>query len=51
MTKVLVVDDEPALLRAVGAALKAREYDVATAMTGHLDPVLIVFVSTKLNDS
>ena len=34
MTKVLVVDDEPALLRAVGAALKARDYEVATATTG-----------------
>jgi two-component system KDP operon response regulator KdpE len=34
MTRVLVVDDEPALLRAVGAALKARDYDVATATTG-----------------
>jgi two-component system KDP operon response regulator KdpE len=31
---VLVVDDEPALLRAVGAALKARDYEVATAGTG-----------------
>jgi two-component system KDP operon response regulator KdpE len=31
---VLVVDDEPALLRAVGAALKARHYDVATVATG-----------------
>jgi len=34
MTKVLVVDDEPALLRAVGAALKARDYEVVTATTG-----------------
>jgi two-component system KDP operon response regulator KdpE len=34
VTRVLVVDDEPALLRAVGAALKARDYDVATAATG-----------------
>ncbi|HEV3353469.1 MAG TPA: response regulator transcription factor [Acidimicrobiales bacterium] len=31
---MLVVDDEPALLRAVGAALKARDYDVATVGTG-----------------
>jgi two-component system KDP operon response regulator KdpE len=31
---VLVVDDEPALLRAVGAALKARSYEVATVGTG-----------------
>ncbi len=34
MTKVLVVDDEPALLRAVRAALTARQYDVATVGTG-----------------
>jgi two-component system, OmpR family, KDP operon response regulator KdpE len=34
VTKVLVVDDEPALLRAVGAALKARGYEVDTATTG-----------------
>jgi two-component system KDP operon response regulator KdpE len=34
LTRVLVVDDEPALLRAVGAALKARNYDVATVGTG-----------------
>jgi len=33
VTRVLVVDDEPALLRAVGAALRARAYDVATAGT------------------
>jgi two-component system KDP operon response regulator KdpE len=33
MTHVLVVDDEPALLRAVGAALKARQYEVSTATT------------------
>src|SRR5437764_14057901 len=32
--RVLVVDDEPALLRAVGAALKARQYEVSTAATG-----------------
>jgi two-component system, OmpR family, KDP operon response regulator KdpE len=34
VTKVLVVDDEPALLRAVGAALRARNYEVDTAATG-----------------
>src|SRR5439155_13852438 len=34
VTRVLVVDDEPALLRAVGAALKARSYEVATGGTG-----------------
>jgi two-component system KDP operon response regulator KdpE len=31
---VLVVDDEPAILRAVGTALRARGYDVETAATG-----------------
>jgi two-component system KDP operon response regulator KdpE len=31
---VLVVDDEPALLRAVGAALRARDYEVDTVGTG-----------------
>ena len=31
---MLVIDDEPALLRAVSAALKARDYDVATVGTG-----------------
>jgi two-component system KDP operon response regulator KdpE len=34
VTRVLVVDDEPALLRAVRAALTARSYDVATVGTG-----------------
>jgi len=34
LTRVLVIDDEPALLRAVSAALKARDYDVATVGTG-----------------
>jgi two-component system KDP operon response regulator KdpE len=32
--RVLVVDDEPAILRALGAALKARGYEVVTATTG-----------------
>ena len=57
MTKVLVVDDEPALLRAVGAALKAREYDVATAMTGQaaidavaLDPPDLIVLDLGLPD-
>jgi two-component system KDP operon response regulator KdpE len=31
---VLVVDDEPAILRAVGAALQARRYRVLTAING-----------------
>ena len=34
MTKVLLVDDEPQLLRALGINLRARSYDVATARTG-----------------
>ena len=33
-TRVLVVDDEPQLLRALGINLRARHYDVATAATG-----------------
>ncbi|HEU0101580.1 MAG TPA: response regulator [Mycobacteriales bacterium] len=33
-TRVLVVDDEPQLLRALGINLRARKYDVATALTG-----------------
>ena len=34
MTSVLVVDDEPAMLRVLRAALDARGYEVRTAMTG-----------------
>ena len=34
MTAVLVVDDEMAILRVVGAGLRARGYDVLTASTG-----------------
>ncbi len=34
MTRVLVVDDEPAILRVVRANLVARDYDVVTATTG-----------------
>ena len=34
MTTVLVVDDEPQLLRALGINLRARKYDVYTAATG-----------------
>ncbi len=34
MTRVLVVDDEHAILRVVGAGLKARGYDVDAAATG-----------------
>ena len=34
MSTVLVVDDEPAILRAVGAGLRARGYEVLTAASG-----------------
>ena len=34
MTRVLVVDDEPQILRALTINLKARHYDVITAATG-----------------
>jgi two-component system KDP operon response regulator KdpE len=34
VTRVMVVDDEPALLRALAINLKARRYDVAVATTG-----------------
>ena len=34
MTRVLVVDDEPALLRALSINLRARRYDVAVAASG-----------------
>ncbi len=34
MTRVLVVDDEPQLLRALGINLRARRYDVDTAADG-----------------
>ena len=33
--RLLVVDDEPNLLRAVAACLKAEGYDVSTARSGH----------------
>jgi two-component system KDP operon response regulator KdpE len=35
MTAVLVVDDEPAILRALTAGLEARGFTVRTAATGH----------------
>jgi two-component system KDP operon response regulator KdpE len=35
MTRVLVVDDEPQILRALRINLHARHYDVVTAGTGH----------------
>jgi two-component system KDP operon response regulator KdpE len=34
MTRVLVVDDEPQILRALGINLRARHYEVLTATTG-----------------
>ena len=34
MTRVLVVDDEPQILRALGITLKARAYDVVVAVNG-----------------
>ena len=34
MTRVLVVDDEPQILRALRINLRARAYDVDTAATG-----------------
>ena len=33
MTRVLVVDDEPSILRALRINLSARDYDVSTAAT------------------
>src|SRR5215510_11100599 len=33
--RLLVVDDEPNLLRAVAACLKAEDYEVSTARNGH----------------
>jgi two-component system KDP operon response regulator KdpE len=35
MTRVLVVDDEPQILRARRINLAARSYDVVTAADGH----------------
>ena len=34
MTRILVVDDEPQILRALGTNLRARGYDVELAATG-----------------
>ncbi|HEV8163371.1 MAG TPA: response regulator, partial [Actinomycetota bacterium] len=34
MTRVLVVDDEPPIVRAVAANLRVRGYEVLTAATG-----------------
>src|SRR4029453_6751032 len=51
MTRVLVVDDDPQILRALRISLHARQYDVVTAGTGraaldaaadaHLDLVVL----------
>ncbi len=35
MTRVLLVDDEPQILRALSITLRARDYDVVTADCGH----------------
>jgi two-component system KDP operon response regulator KdpE len=40
MTRILIVDDEPQLLRALGTNLKARGYDVDLAPTGEAALVL-----------
>ncbi len=34
MNRVLVVDDEPQIVRALGINLRARHYEVHTARTG-----------------
>ena len=34
MTRVLIVDDEPQILRASSITLKARAYDVVVAVNG-----------------
>ena len=34
MTRVLIVDDEPQILRALSITLKARSYDVVIAVNG-----------------
>ena len=36
MTRILVVDDEPQILRALGTNLKARGYEVDLASTGEI---------------
>ena len=57
MTAVLVVDDERSILRAVGAGLAARGYDVQTASTGQealdalaTDPPDVVILDLGLPD-
>ena len=40
MTRILVVDDEPQLLRALGTNLKARGYQVDLAPTGEAALIL-----------
>jgi two-component system KDP operon response regulator KdpE len=36
VTRVLVVDDEPAIVRAVAANLRVRGYEVLTAASGEV---------------
>ena len=57
MTRVLVVDDEPAILRAIQASFTARGYDVVTATTGEggvsaiaLEPPDVVVLDLGLPD-
>lgn len=40
MTRVLVIDDDPALVRALGINLRARKYEVVSASTGSAALVL-----------
>jgi two-component system KDP operon response regulator KdpE len=55
--RVLVVDDEPAIQRAISTAFTARGYDVRTAASGHealstlaLEPVDLVILDLGLPD-
>ena len=48
MTVVLVVDDEAAILRAVGAGLEARGYEVRTAATGQAAVDAVTLESPEL---
>src|SRR5450830_1822397 len=42
MTRVLVVDDEPQIVRALGINLRARHYDVFTAASRHPPDLVIL---------
>ena len=48
MTHVLVVDDEPQILRALKTALQANHYDVLTASTGEAGLLLIAASEPEL---